>query len=155
MDERIDDAFRPLTDRYSRGTVWAGIVGVVIFSCLCGALLSLRWQNARAREEAARVITVDQSMKEGCCLVIVHVQDLYRSGNGGTYQVETVSGRRPSTTEGKYYSGSNVQVFVGKDWVGRILLKPSNCPRLVKATEMVGGPLGWNHREQTVTVYCL
>jgi len=91
------------------------------------------------RQEEARTITLAQVLAEGCCILRIKI-DISSSVNYGSYAVETQIGRAPSSSRGTFTRDNNLEIFVGHDWVGRVVVTFNGCRPL--STNLLGGQFG-------------
>lgn len=94
--------------------------------------------NQRHREEA-RTITPAQALAAGCCILRIRI-DLSSSVQYGSYAVETQIGRAPSSSRGTFTRGNDLEIFVGQDWVGRVVVTFNGCRPV--STNLRGGQFG-------------
>ncbi len=136
------------------------VLAVVFVVALVGGAVMF----VRAKRERATIITPAQSVAEGCCIARVKVKDSelrdYSASYiaNDTYEVLTHAGRRPQETTGQVSSAGTVQVYVGKEWIGRVRII-SSCRGGTKTgvTDTIGDPsepLPWKEREVTMREDC-
>lgn len=148
-----DAPIRWMVLHYGRAYTWA-ILALLLANFIMAIFFAQVIYNTRT------FISPQQSQVEGCCTVEVRVLDFGRPVQGGRYKVETLTGRRPTTTDGEWSDG-RIQIMVGRDWVGRVQVEVDRycsgsfwSPTEKKWTELIGGSYGFNRRDIGIHTSC-
>lgn len=106
---------------------------ITLSLCLCVVIaVSVAALQPFKPTPPSRIITPQQAVNEGCCLVHLSIFELsYEPARAGKYAIETVAGRAPETASGAFTPQTLwIEFFVGGDWVGRVVVKPERCVEL-------------------------